>query len=363
MDLRELGWNWFFEEHFADFKKKGLVPARVIREHKHIYHVHTEQGPISAALAGKIDYDAQTKADYPTVGDWVAVKLIPNEDKAVIRAILPRKSKFTRKSVSKADEEQVIAVNIETVFIVTSLDEDFNLRRIERYLVLAWDSGATPVIILNKSDLCHDIEYFISEIKFVAPDVPIHPVSATEGKGIEPLFEYLGSGKTVSLLGSSGVGKSTIINTILGIERQAVAPVREDDSKGRHTTTHRELILLPQGGAVIDNPGMRQLHMWVDQDSVKRAFEDIELIAENCKFRDCSHDHEPGCAVIEALEKDEISPQRLENFQKLKDEINLLEIRQEQNRKAKEIARQRKKINKVNKSNKKKKKKKKRKKK
>ncbi|MCF7954609.1 MAG: ribosome small subunit-dependent GTPase A, partial [Phycisphaerae bacterium] len=190
-------------------------------------------------------------------------------------------------------------------------------------------------------------------------DVPIHPVSATEGKGIEPLFEYLGSGKTVSLLGSSGVGKSTIINTILGIERQAVAPVREDDSKGRHTTTHRELILLPQGGAVIDNPGMRQLHLWVDQDGIKRAFEDIELIAENCRFRDCTHDHEPGCAVLEALEDGTIDYQRIENFQKLKDEINVLEIRQEQNRKAKEIARQRKKINKTNKSNMKKKKRKK----
>jgi ribosome biogenesis GTPase len=358
MDLRELGWNQFFEEHFTDYKQKGLVPARVIREHKHIYQVHTSDGPISAALAGKIDYDAQTKADYPTVGDWVAIKLIPNEDKAVIRAVLPRKSKFTRKSVSKADEEQVIAVNIETVFLVTSLDEDFNLRRIERYLVLAWDSGAAPVIILNKSDLCDDIEYYISQIKFVAPDVPVHPISATEGNGIEPLFEYLGSGNTVSLLGSSGVGKSTLINTILGIERLAVAPVREDDSKGRHTTTHRELILLPQGGAMIDNPGMRQLHMWVDQDSVKRAFEDIELIAENCRFRNCSHDHEPGCAVIEALEEGKISIQRIENFQKLKDEIHLLEIRQEQNRKAKEIAQQRKKINKTHKSNKKKKKKK-----
>ncbi|MBW8015034.1 MAG: ribosome small subunit-dependent GTPase A [Planctomycetes bacterium] len=358
MDLRELGWNRFFEEHFTDHKQKGLVPARVIREHKHIYQVHTEDGPLTAALAGKIDYDAQTKADYPTVGDWVAVKLIPNEDKAVIRAILPRKSKFTRKSVAKADEEQVIAVNIETVFLVTAFDEDFNLRRIERYLVLAWDSGADPVIILNKSDLCDDVEYYISQIKFVAPDVPIHTICATEGKGIEPLFEYLGSGKTVSLLGSSGVGKSTIINTILGIERLAVAPVREDDSKGRHTTTHRELILLPQGGAMIDNPGMRQLHLWVDQDGIKRAFEDIELLAENCKFRDCTHDHEPGCAVLEALEEGKIDPQRIENFQKLKDEIHLLERRQEQNRKAKEIARQRKKINKTNKSNKKKKKKK-----
>lgn len=350
MDLRELGWNQFFEEHFTDFKRKGLVPARVIREHKHIYRVHTDQGPIAASLAGKIDFDATVKADYPTVGDWVAVTLIPNEHKAVIRAILPRKSKFTRKSASKADEEQVIAVNIETVFIVTSLDEDFNLRRIERYLVLAWDSGADPVIILNKSDLCDDIEYYIKEIKFIAPDVPIHPISATEGQGIEPLFEYLGSGKTVSLLGSSGVGKSTIINTILGIERLAVAPVREDDSKGRHTTTHRELILLPQGGAMIDNPGMRQLHLWVDQDGINRAFEDIALIAENCKFRNCSHDHEPGCAVLEALEEGKIDFQRIENFQKLKYEIELLEIRQEQSRKAKERAQQAKKTVKSNKT-------------
>lgn len=356
MDLRELGWNRFFEEHFIPLKRKGLAPARVIREHKHIYHIYTEDGPINANLAGKIDYDAQTKADYPTVGDWVAVKMIPNENKAVIRAILPRKSSFIRKSVSKGIEEQVVAVNIETVFLVSALGPEFNLRRIERYLVLAWDSGANPVIILNKTDLCHDIEHYISEIKFVAPDVPVHPICATESKGIEALFEYLGSGQTVSLLGSSGVGKSTIINSILGIERQAVAPIREEDGRGRHTTTHRELILLPQGGAVIDNPGMRQLHLWIDEVGISKAFDDIEQIARMCKFRDCSHEHEPDCAVRIALEEGKIDLQRVENFTKLKDEIRLLEIRQEQNLKAKERAKQSKKAKKKSKKKKRKKK-------
>ena len=358
MDLRELGWNRFFEEHFSELEHKGLVPARVVREHKHIYQVYTEQGPRPAELAGKIGYDARTKADFPTVGDWVAVKLIPNEEKVVIQQILPRKSKFTRKSVSRTDEEQIIAANIETVFLVTGLDGDFNLRRIERYLVLAWDSGARPAVILNKIDLCDDVEYCISQIKFIAPEVPILPICAKDGRGIEALFEFLGSGKTVSLLGSSGVGKSTIINTILGIERQAVAPVREDDSRGRHTTTYRELILLPEGGAVIDNPGMRQLHVWAEQDeSISRAFEDIESIAENCKFRDCTHEHEPGCAVLEALEKGDIDYERVENFKKLKEELKLLEARQEQNLKAKERAQQTRKNKRLRKKKKRRKKK------
>jgi len=336
MDLKELGWSGFFQKNFEPYKHKGLTAGRVIREHRRIYTVCCENGHLTAELAGKIDYDAQTLADYPAVGDWVAVKIVPQENKAVIRAILPRKSKFTRKVAGRDIKEQVIAVNIDTVFIVSSLDAEFNLRRIERYLVLTWDSGAEPVIILNKTDLCHDVQSYIEQLKFIAPDVTIYPISAEKNIGIESLYEYLGSGKTVSLLGSSGVGKSTIINSILGMEHLETAPVREEDNKGRHTTTHRELILLPEGGAVIDNPGMRELHLWADEDSVKRAFEDVEQIAEMCRFRDCLHETEPECAVRQAIEDGQLSAERVANSQKLKEELKLLEIRQEQNTKAKE---------------------------
>ena len=338
MDLKELGFNEFFEKNFEPYKQKGLLAGRVIREHRHIYTVCCEHGHLSAELAGKIDYDAQTLADYPAVGDWVAVKALPQEDKAVIRAILPRKSKFTRKVAGRDLKEQIVAVNIDTVFLVSSLDDEFNLRRIERYLVLAWDSDAKPVIVLNKIDLCSDVDRYISQIKFVAPDIPIHPISATEKLGLEALYEYLGSGKTVAMLGSSGVGKSTIINSILGMEHQETAPVRPEDNKGRHITTHRELILLPEGGAVIDNPGMRELHLWADADSISRAFDDIEEIAEMCKFRDCLHDTEPQCAVRKAVEDGKIPAERVANFRKLKAELKLLETRQEQNTKAKERA-------------------------
>ena len=339
MDLQELGWDRFFQDHFTEYERAGLNPARVISEHKHIYRVCAWQGQFDAALAGRIDYNARSKCDYPTVGDWVAVKIVPNESKMLIKAVLPRKSRFIRKSVGKNSiDQQLVAVNIETAFLVTSLDAEFNLRRLERYLVMTWDSGAKPVIVLNKSDICRDIQCYISQIRSIAPAVPVHPISATENEGIEPLFKYLGSGKTVSLLGSSGVGKSTIINRILGFERQPVAPVREQDRKGKHTTTYRELIVLPKGGAIIDNPGMRQLHLWGAGDGITQTFDDIEEIALECRFRDCRHFHEPDCAVIKALKEGKIREQRVNNFRKLKEEIKLLDIRQEQNIKAKERA-------------------------
>ena len=338
ISLRELGWNEFFAENFAPYKAKGLIAARVVREHRKKFLVCTGDADIQAEMAGRIVHKAKSKADHPTVGDWVAIRML-DEGTGFIEAVLPRKSKFSRKSAGQNNDEQVVAVNVDTVFLVTDMGADFNLRRLERYLVLAWDSGALPVVILNKADLCHNVHEYISEVKCIAPEVAIHAISATEGTGIEQLHEYLGVGKTVAMLGSSGVGKSTLINSILGMERLEVQEVRKEDGRGRHTTTHRELILLPEGGAMIDNPGMRELQMLADVDPSRmmQAFEDVADIAAECKFRDCEHEHEPQCAVRQAVEDGRLNEDRVESFLKLRDELKILLLKREQNLSKKEV--------------------------
>jgi len=329
--LEESGWNSLFQEHFQLINMPGSVPGRVVSESKGSYQVNSHYGELTAKITGKMRYQLEGKKTYPAVGDWVVIRPIVNENKATIHAVLPRKSRFSRKVAGERTEEQVISANVDTVFIVSGLDggRNFNLRRIERYLTLAWSSGATPVIVLNKVDLCSDIDVIIQRVEEIAPSIPIHPVSAKEKTGLEALRNYLFKGHTVAFLGSSGVGKSALINALLGIEKQEVGEAREDDRMGRHTTTRRELILLPGGGMMIDTPGMREIQMWAGEDDLQGTFSDIETLAKRCHFNDCSHNAETGCAVKEAVDKGDLDPARLESYSKLQSELNYLASKEE----------------------------------
>jgi len=258
------------------------------------------------------------------------LRLLPQEHRATIQAILPRRTRFSRKVAGGNTQEQVVAANIDTVFLAQGLDGDFNLRRLERYLLLAWDSGARPVIILNKADLCEDVEARVREVEGVAAGTPVHVMSAKLGEGLDEVQPYLAPGETVALLGSSGVGKSTLINRLLGVERLRTAEVRASDSRGRHTTTWRELILLPNGALVIDTPGLRELQLWDGGASARSVFPDIEALAADCHFRDCEHEQEPRCAVRLAAQEGHLAPERLESYRKLRREANYLASRQDQ---------------------------------
>lgn len=297
MDMKKLGWNSSWAQQFEAFSEQDYSYARVIIEHKNSYRIITENGEMAAEISGKIRYHSSKRKDYPSVGDWVVVKELANEDRAIIQDILPRKSKFSRKAAGNTSEEQIIAANVDTVFLVSSLNHDFNLKRIERYLVLAWESGANPVIVLSKADLCDDVESKVMRVKSIAAGIPIHVITSVNTVGWESLFPYLIEGHTVALIGSSGVGKSTLINCIVGDNIQKVSEVRQSDSRGRHTTTHRELIVVPGVGIIIDTPGMRELQLWGSDKGKNKAFEDIEELAKQCYFNDCRHRKEPNCAV------------------------------------------------------------------
>ena len=329
--LEELGWNSLFQEYFESMKVRGSVPGRVVSESRGSYQVNGQYGELTATIAGKMRYQAEGQKAYPAVGDWVVIRRLVNKNKATIHAVLPRKSKFSRKVTGERTEEQVVSANVDTVFIVSGLDggRNFNLRRIERYLTLAWSSGATPIMVLNKVDLCPEVNVFVQKVEEIAPGISIHPVSAKEKTGLEALRNYLTKGHTVAFLGSSGVGKSALINALLGIEKQEVGEVRDDDRMGRHTTTRRELILLPGGGMMIDTPGMREIQMWAGEDDLQDTFYDIEALARRCRFNDCSHNAESGCAVREAINNGDLDPARLESYRKLQNELNYLASREE----------------------------------
>jgi ribosome biogenesis GTPase / thiamine phosphate phosphatase len=315
-DLIALGWNPRLEEQFGAYRQSGLVPARVSLEHTHIYRVLTVEGEWLARVAGRLRHRAARRSDFPAVGDWVAVEPAPHGGDARIRAVLPRVSRFSRRAAGDVTEEQVVAANIDTVFLVAGLDHNFNPRRLERYLAVAGDSGASPVIVLNKADLAEDVAARIDEVRTLAPDIPIHAVSCRQPDTLDVLRQYLEVGRTAALLGSSGVGKSTIVNRLVGQELLRTHDVRETDSRGRHTSTNRQLIILPGGGLLIDTPGMRELQLW-ESGGRADAFTDISTLAEQCRFRDCRHGAEPGCAVTAAVIAGDMPANRLESFRKL----------------------------------------------
>ena len=329
--LEELGWNSFFSQHFESLQMPGTLPARVVSERRQSYLVYSQYGELSTEISGKMRYEATTGDGYPAIGDWVVIRTQMNESRAVIHGILPRKSKLSRKQAGTVVSEQIIAANVDVAFIVSGLDggRNLNLGRIERYLSLTWSGGALPVIILNKVDLCPDVNACVTDAESVALGVPIYPVSATERIGLDALRRHLGRGETAAFLGSSGVGKSALINALLGVDRQEVRRVRQSDLKGRHTTSRRDLILLPEGGAVIDTPGLREIQMWTDEDHPQQAFKDVEALAQECRFRDCQHHTEPGCAVKAAIRAGDLDAARLQDFRKLQKELDHLARRQD----------------------------------
>lgn len=329
MNLIDLGWNEFFIKEFDKYKNEGFKPARVAQEHKGLYIIFAEDGELKAEITGKLRYKSSSRADFPAVGDWVAVSTFPEQGTAVIHAVLGRQSSFSRKLAGLETDEQILAANISTVFLVSGLDNDFNIRRIERYLSAAWDSGASPVIILNKADLCADIDAAIQKVEEIAIGVPVHAISAAESKGLELISQYLKKGHTIALLGSSGVGKSTIINTLLGEQRQKTLAVRKGDNRGYHATTSRELIVLPEGGIFMDTPGLRLFKIWSGEEGLAQLFEDIEELILQCKFSDCKHESEPGCAVKKALADGSLDSKRYESYLKLQKEKKFLEMQKD----------------------------------
>ena len=299
----------------------GLFLARIAEQHRDLYKVIGEQGELNASISGKFLYNAENQLNYPVVGDWVMIDRMDGAaGNAIIHHVLPRKSLLARQAAGTAKVEQAIAANIDTIFICMSLNSDFNLRRIERYLTIAWDSMAAPVIVLTKADLCENLQQKMNELSSVSMGVDIVACSSENESGYQAMNDHIGQGKTVAFVGSSGVGKSTIINRLMGREVLATQGIRENDDKGRHTTTSRQLLLLPNGGIVIDTPGMRELQ--ISTGNLSKSFEDIEEIAAGCKYRDCSHGAEPGCMVRKAIEDGLLSEERLKSYQKLQRELS-----------------------------------------
>ena len=331
MTLREFGWSDQFAAAYQPWESKiDIQPGRVAIEFNQIFRIYVEGGEIDAITAGRLKHRARGRVELPAVGDWVAIRKRPEEDRGVIMAVLPRRSAFTRRAAGDVTGEQVVAANVDVVFVVMGLDRDYNVRRLERYLVMARESGASPVVLLTKPDLCPDLSGHLREVTSLAGDIVVHVVNPKAGEGLERLRVDLGAGTTAALLGSSGVGKSTIINRLVGSDVQRTGEVRRSDSRGRHTTSHRELVVLPDGGLIIDTPGMRELQLWDAGDAVRDTFDEIDALAPACHFGDCRHRDEPRCAVKAAVAEGKVSADRLESYLKVQDELAELARQQEE---------------------------------
>jgi ribosome biogenesis GTPase len=324
LDLESLGWDASYADAFRPFEQEGLAPARVAVEHRIEYVVYTEHGELRAELSGKLRHDEE----HPAVGDWLAIAPRPDEGRATIHAVLPRRSAFVRKVAWTETKPQVVAANVDVVFVVCGLDANYNTRRLERFLTLAWESGAQPIVLLTKADLCDDVASRVLEIESIAFGVPVYAVSAPRGDGVDTVRSHVPHGRTAALLGSSGVGKSTLVNALVGEELLATQEIRED-GRGRHTTTHRQLVRLPGGGLVLDTPGMRELQLWDADSGLESTFQDVESLAAQCRFADCAHGREPGCAVREALASGTLDVERFESWRKLQRELERLAAKQD----------------------------------
>ena len=342
--LAELGWNERCQALFEPYALRGLTPARVIRSDRGSVMAAARRGVMRAAPATRLLKDALGARDLPVVGDWVAVLEAETIDVPLIEAVLPRTSAITRDDPGTGSEVQVLAANVDTVFVVHPIAEPPNLRRIERELTLAWDSGAVPVVVLTKADLSGDPEAARAAVESIAIGVDVLAVNALAGESVAPLLDYMSAHRTAVLLGPSGAGKSTIVNALLGRQRQETRAVRVGDQRGRHTTVARELIALPDGGVLIDTPGLRALGLTGSEQGVALTFSDIEQLSHACRFRNCAHQDEPGCAVQAAIESGALPAARLASYQKLMREAEVAaartdtRLRAEEDRKAKTIS-------------------------
>lgn len=334
VDMEQYGFDEFFQKKWSEIynekwidelnKKSELesniVPARVVSDHGQMLKVISPYGELMV----KRPITHQLLDQQVAAGDWLAIKYSVEMEDASIEHVLARKTKFSRAAAGIEVKEQIVAANVDVIFLIQSLNKDFNMRRLERYLIASWESGAIPVIVLTKSDLCDDIDRKVTEVEVTAPGVDIFSVSNLTGEGIDTLRQFVTRGKTVALLGSSGVGKSTLVNRLAGQELLKTQAIREDDSKGRHTTTHRELVLLPNGGIILDTPGMRTLSLWEAEDGMEKLYGDIESLIRSCRFTDCKHNNEPGCAVQKGLKNGQIDEQKWISWNKLQKEMRFL---------------------------------------
>ena len=325
--LARLGWTPAHEDQFAPHAADGLEPARVAVEHRGAYGLYTARGERPAELSGRLRHAATSRGELPAVGDWVAVT---GGDTALVQAVLPRRTKFSRMAANDHGQtvEQVVAANVDVVFLTAGLDGDLSIRRLERYLTLGWESGSDPVVVLTKADLCDEVDAAVLEVESVAIGVPVHAVSNVTGEGLEALAAYFTGDRTVAALGSSGVGKSSLVNRLAGEELMVTGDLRAD-GRGRHTTSTRQLLLLPDGGLFLDTPGMRELRLWESEEGFDEAFADVATVAADCRFSDCAHKTEPDCAVRAAIEAGTLDPERLSSWRKLQGELRHLAAKQD----------------------------------